>query len=46
MKRKVILQLLLIAISIGFIVAGVLLGNVNAVLNKAIAICLECIGIG
>lgn len=36
----------LIALGIVFVVAGILNGGFNDTLNKAIRICLECIGIG
>lgn len=45
MKKK-ILTLLAIAAGIGMIVYGAATGQVDSVFNKAINICLECIGIG
>ncbi|MPM95794.1 hypothetical protein SDC9_142949 [bioreactor metagenome] len=36
----------LIALGIVLVVAGILNGGFNDTLNKAIRICLECIGIG
>lgn len=36
----------ILLLSIVFIVAGVYLGEVRTIFNKAINICLECIGIG
>ena len=40
------LQTVLIAVAIGFIVAGVINGSARDVLYKAINICTECIGLG
>lgn len=39
-------QGILLCIAIGFIVYGVYRGEVGIVLNKAVNICLECIGLG
>lgn len=44
MKRR--LPWLLMALSIGVMVAGLLLGEYKAVLEKAVTVCLDCIGIG
>lgn len=38
--------LALLALGMGFMVAGAARGEMAEVLNKAIRICLECIGIG
>ena len=46
MKRLVIIQISIVLLSVILIVIGTYLGNVSMVLNKAIRICLECIGIG
>ena len=35
-----------ILLGVAFIIAGVMNGSMSAVFNKAIRICLECIGIG
>ena len=35
-----------LAVSVVLIVVGVLMGEPDVVLNKAINICMECIGIG
>ena len=37
---------LLLAVGVAFIVLGVSRGEALTVLRKAIAICLECVGIG
>ncbi len=44
-KQNKIATLVLI-VGIAFIVIGVLRGENNTVLTKAVNICLECIGIG
>ena len=36
----------ILVIGVAFIIAGVMNGSMSAVFNKAIRICLECIGIG
>lgn len=47
MKRtKHLLTALVFAGAIVLIVTGILSGEVKVVLQKAISICLECIGIG
>lgn len=48
MRRRVILviSVLLLLTGVVFIAAGRALGQDNAVLGKAIFICMECIGIG
>ncbi len=43
-RRRLTLPLLLLGL--GLLLAGVLRGEVAIVLQKAIRICLECIGIG
>ena len=45
-NKSKILQFLLILIAIVFIVLGLLRSDNLEVLNKAIRVCLECIGIG
>lgn len=45
MKSRYIKYLVLLG-SVIFIIIGVYRGEVEAVLHKAINICLECIGIG
>jgi len=43
-KRR--LPWILLALSIGVMTAGLLLGEYQTVLEKAITVCLDCIGIG
>jgi hypothetical protein len=43
-RRK--LPWILLAVSFGVMVAGLLLGEYRTVLEKAITVCLDCIGIG
>jgi hypothetical protein len=43
-KRR--LPWLLMALSLAVMVAGLLLGEYKAVLEKAVTVCLDCIGIG
>ncbi len=45
-KSRVTLSLVLIAVAIGLTVVGYTLGNPVVILQKAVNICLECIGIG
>ncbi|QZY53980.1 CD1871A family CXXC motif-containing protein [Crassaminicella profunda] len=45
MNKKILRYVILLG-SIAFIVAGVYKNEVQTVLQKAINICLECIGIG
>ncbi len=44
--RLKVIRLILLALSIIFIIAGIANGNMNAVLIKAINICTECVGLG
>ena len=44
--KKAIVQGLLIAAGIAMVCFGALRGEAGAVLNKAIRLCLECVGIG
>ena len=48
MKRKGIIasRLITLAAGIGFLAAGIAVGEYRTVLQKAIIVCLECIGIG
>ena len=45
-KKHRIIALILLALGIVLIVAGVFRGEAEAVFNKAGRICMECIGIG
>ncbi|MDE7476834.1 MAG: hypothetical protein K2M91_02615 [Lachnospiraceae bacterium] len=45
-KRKVFARIIIAAVSCGFILYGTGRGEVEVVLNKAVNICLECIGLG
>lgn len=45
-KKLLILRLAVLAVSLGFIVAGTLREEHLIVLQKAVNICFECIGIG
>ena len=40
------LRWLLLAVAVVFIVAGIYNGSMTAVINKAIRICTECVGLG
>ena len=44
--KRYIIPALVAVVAIAFIAVGVMGGENNKVLNKATAICLECIGIG
>ena len=44
MKRR--LPWVLLFASLALVVAGLLLGEYKAVLEKAVTVCLDCIGIG
>lgn len=46
MKKRSIITLVLLAVGLAFIVIGAVRGETNAVLQKAIMICMECIGLG
>ena len=45
-KTRLMIAILLLVISAGLVVAGVMRGEAVAVLTKAVNICLECIGLG
>jgi hypothetical protein len=45
-KKTVLITWALLALSIVLIVLGVLRGEASAVLNKAVKVCMQCIGIG
>ena len=44
MRRK--LPFVLLGVSLLFLVLGIVSGEFRAVLEKAITVCLECVGIG
>ena len=44
--KKAVVQVLLIAAGMAMVCFGALRGEAGAVLNKAIRLCLECVGIG
>ena len=44
--KKAVVQVLLIAAGIAMVCFGALRGEAGVVLNKAIRLCLECVGIG
>ena len=46
MKKRSIYSLVLLAVGFAFIVIGAVRGETDAVLQKAIMICMECIGLG
>ena len=45
-KGIIISRVLAVAAGAGFLAAGIVLGQYKDVLQKAIRVCLECIGIG
>lgn len=46
MKKRSIYTFVLLAVGLAFIAIGAIKGEANAVLQKAIMICMECIGLG
>ncbi len=46
MKKRSIISLALLAAGLAFIVIGAVRGEANDVMQKAIMICMECIGLG
>ena len=46
LKTRIIIAIILLVISAGLMIAGVMRGEVFAVFTKAVHIWLECIGLG
>ena len=46
MKKRFILQALLLLIGLGLMGAGILNGELSDIFRKGTVICMECIGIG
>ena len=46
MKKKTAIRLLLAALAIGALALGILQDDFRETLQKAIYLCLECVGIG
>lgn len=46
LKTRIIIAIILLAISAVLVTAGVMRGEVFIVFTKAVHICLECIGLG
>ena len=44
--KKAGVQILFLLLGLGFLACGVMRGEADTVLNKAIKLCLECVGIG
>jgi hypothetical protein len=45
-NKKTVISAVLLAAGIALVTAGLLQGGYRDVLNKAVQICMECIGIG
>lgn len=45
-KQRILVSFLILAVAIAFIIVGVLRDEVSLIFNKAITICMECVGIG
>ena len=46
LSKKAGVQILFLLLGLAFLVCGVMRGEAGVVLNKAIKLCLECVGIG
>ena len=44
--KKAGVHILFLLLGLAFLVCGVMRGEADTVLNKAIKLCLECVGIG
>lgn len=45
-KDRKVVRLIILAVAVVFIIAGIRNGSMSAVVNKAIRICTECVGLG
>lgn len=43
---RYVVPAVIMAIGAGFLIYGIIDGEINAVLSKAVALCRECVGIG
>jgi len=46
LKIQTIINILIIASGITLMIIGILQGELQAIMRKAVVVCLECIGIG
>ena len=46
MKSEKVTQILLLAVGLVFFLVGIFRGEAAVVLNKAIKLCMECVGLG
>ena len=46
MKSEKAIQIFLLAVALVFFLVGIFRGEAATVLNKAIKLCMECVGIG
>ncbi|MBR3382509.1 MAG: hypothetical protein IKG85_05675 [Clostridia bacterium] len=44
--KRYLIPALVLLIGVGFVIVGISDGEAGSVLRKAVAICMECIGIG
>ena len=45
-RNRIFVQITLLLVGVAFVTIGTLRGEAETVLNKAVRICLECVGIG